>query len=84
MVLPSNGLRIKAGVQWRAFDDGLVVYVPETCETHLLDTAWLQALAGFDAAASTAASQSSLHPAPAITAAEWQSLVDLKILDAIT
>lgn len=84
MVLPSHGLRIKVGVQWRAFDDGLVVYVPETCETHLLDTAWLQALAGFDAAAATAASQGSLHQAPAITASEWQSLVDLKILDAIT
>jgi hypothetical protein len=84
MVLPSHSLRIKSGVQWRAFDDGLVVYVPETCETHLLDTAWLQALAGFDAAAATAASQGSLHQAPAFTASEWQSLVDLKILDAIT
>ena len=84
MVLPSHSLRVKVGVQWRAFDDGLVVYVSETCETHLLDTAWLQALVGFDAAAPTAASQGSLHQAPAITVSEWQSLVDLKILDAIT
>ena len=84
MVLQSRGLRIKAGVKWRVFDDGLVVYVPETCETHLLDTAWLQALVGFDVAAPSAASQGSLHQAPAITASEWQSLVDLKILDAIS
>lgn len=84
MDLPSHGLRIKAGVQWRAFDDGLVVYVPETCETHLLDTAWLQALVGFNAAAPTAESQGSLRQTPAITASEWQSLVGLKILDPIT
>ena len=84
MVLPSHALRIEAGVQWRAFGDGLVVYVPETCETHLLDSAWLTALVGFDAAAPTAASDGSEHQAPAITAVEWQSLVDLKIFDAIT
>ncbi len=32
----THGLRIAGGVRWRAFTDGVVVYVAETCETHLL------------------------------------------------
>lgn len=29
-------MRLNDGVKWRTFDDGLVVYVPATCETHIL------------------------------------------------
>ena len=29
-------MQLGRGVKWRAFDDGVVVYVPATCETHLL------------------------------------------------
>ena len=29
-------MRRSPSVKWRVFDDGLVVYVPATCETHLL------------------------------------------------
>lgn len=32
----TRALRIAAGVSWRSFTDGVVVYVAETCETHLL------------------------------------------------
>ncbi len=31
-----SGLRLALGVSWRCFPDGIVVYVAETCETHLL------------------------------------------------
>ena len=28
--------RLGQGVKWREYDDGIVVYVPATCETHIL------------------------------------------------
>jgi hypothetical protein len=31
-------MRIGSGVKWRVYDDGIVVYVPATCETHVLAT----------------------------------------------
>jgi len=29
-------MRIGSGVKWREYDDGIVVYVPATCESHIL------------------------------------------------
>ena len=29
-------MQICSGVKWREYDDGIVVYVPATCETHIL------------------------------------------------
>ncbi len=29
-------MQVCSGLKWRAYDDGVVVYVPTTCETHLL------------------------------------------------
>jgi hypothetical protein len=29
-------VRLGLGVRWREYDDGIVVYVPATCETHIL------------------------------------------------
>jgi hypothetical protein len=29
-------MRICSGVKWREYDDGIVVYVPATCESHIL------------------------------------------------
>ena len=29
-------MQLGRGVKWRAYEDGIVVYVPATCETHVL------------------------------------------------
>lgn len=29
-------MKLRSGVKWRAYGDGVVVYVPATCETHVL------------------------------------------------
>ena len=30
-------MRFSKGVKWRAYRDGIVVYAPSTCETHILE-----------------------------------------------
>ncbi len=39
-MLPSE-LKLRSEVQWRGYEDGVVVYVPETCETHILPVDFL-------------------------------------------
>jgi hypothetical protein len=38
--MPVPVLKLRAEVRWRAYDDGVVIYVGETCETHLLAAAF--------------------------------------------
>ncbi|MDP1647146.1 MAG: hypothetical protein Q8M01_02955 [Rubrivivax sp.] len=88
----AQGLRIPWGVRWRSFTDGVVVYVAETCETHLLPpdcsglfassalTAGLDTTNGADEAdASAEVRRMSTRPSdPAL-----QALIDLKIFDRV-
>lgn len=34
-------LKLRPEVRWRGYEDGVVVYVPETCATHILSMAFL-------------------------------------------
>ena len=42
MSLGEVGLHLAPGLHWRVFFDGIAVYVAETCETHLLPSAYGQ------------------------------------------
>lgn len=42
MSLEALGLYLAPGLHWRVFSDGIVAYVVETCETHLLPAAYGQ------------------------------------------
>ena len=76
------------GVKWREYEDGVVVYVAATCETHILEP---QFAAFFRLVASQAskpgAGNNELPESPSefrdplITGSFLQELVSLKILD---
>jgi hypothetical protein len=34
--MPLDVFKLRPEVRWRAYDDGVVVYVGETCETHIV------------------------------------------------
>lgn len=92
MSLPTMGLDIAPGVRWRAFSDGVVVYVGETCETHLLPPDYQSVLNAFslaldpDASGVGGTSDGAIvvgGRTVAISGAALQELIGLKILDTV-
>ena len=83
-----GSVRFSQGVKWRAYEDGIVVYAPATCETHILEP---QFAAFFRAIASQSSEVVNDHPTDekefGAVAESWmaesfvQELVSLKILD---
>lgn len=83
-----GSVRFSQGVKWRAYKDGIVVYAPATCETHILEP---QFAAFFRAIACRPSEVENDHPLDEKTfgavAESWmagsfvQELVSLKILD---
>lgn len=91
-MLAENCLRIAQDVHWRTFSDGVVVYVAETCETHLLLPHWAGFFASADLAAPLDVANRSAESGfsgedTKLFANEMdsalQALVDLKILDRV-
>ena len=35
-LLAVTTFRLAEGIRWRAWDDGIAVFIPSTCETHIL------------------------------------------------
>ena len=62
----------------------MVVYVVETCETHLLERAWSDALAADDMAPIALGNGDLDDRNLAMTASHVQSLIDLKIVDPVS
>ena len=92
MPLAAQGLRIARGVRWREFADGVVVYVGETCETHLLPPDWsslLEALStGMDSDDAGNSGGADLGNARHTALTEFsdsvlRELADLKIFDRV-
>ncbi len=84
-----RGMKFGNGVKWRAYDDGVVVYVPASCETHVLPphfAAFFRSVDSNSAKPTTAfitlAADSSTIPPMGIDEPFLSELVALKILDA--
>ena len=82
-------MQLGRGVKWRAYDDGIVAYVPATCETHILPphfAAFFRSVASWSSGpvktANTLAQDSSETPAPGVEDQFISELIALKILDA--
>ena len=85
-----GSVRFGRGVQWRAYEDGIVVYVPATCETHILEP---QFAAFFHSLASRRSEVENSNPMGEDTfeavdeqgdaASLVQELVSLKIIDVV-
>ena len=85
-----GSVRLGVGTKWRAYEDGVVVYVPATCETHILEP---QFAAFFRSVAAQLSGVENGDPAddqafgagaePLIAGSFVQELVSLKILDVV-
>lgn len=67
---------VRAGVRFRVYDDGVVVYVADTCATHLLPVGVASLLLG----EGRPASASAVDEDEAL--ALWDELASLRIVDA--
>ena len=92
MQLPPDEIRLvlAPGLRWRVFVDGVVVYVAETCETHLLPAEFarfMPALQGpMKAVGANGAEPPNRVPTASLAAipeAAIQQLVALRIFDRL-
>ncbi|MDC8784869.1 hypothetical protein [Roseateles koreensis] len=85
-------LELRSEVLWRAYPDGLVVYVGETCETHLLPLAFedlLKTPQVFEVVAQAGILERpglalGVHPGPRVSRAYAEELSGLKIFDPLS
>jgi hypothetical protein len=92
MTLAAQGLRLTRGVKWRSFTDGFVVYVAETCETHLLPPDFIDLLEvsapGINPGDAHQTDTSNSFDAcrrvmTGVSEAQVRELVDLKIFESV-
>ena len=85
-----GSVRFGRGVNWRAYEDGIVVYVPATCETHILEPQFAAFFRSIAFRPSEVENSNSMGEDAFDAVAEpWdagslvQELVSLKIIDVV-
>ena len=85
-----GSVRFGRGVKWRAYEDGIVVYVPATCETHILEpqfAAFFRSIASrpFEVENSNPMGEDTFDAVdePGDAGSLVQELVSLKIIDVV-